>query len=111
VVPGNLKPFSVRTIKKGRAELSGIGRGRPMEQKLGKITHYFQKIGVAVILLEGDLTTGDEIHILGKQTDFHQMVTSMQIEHQSLSKATKGQDIGMKVVQPVHIGDEVYRVA
>jgi hypothetical protein len=81
-----------------------------MEQKLGKITHYFQKVGVAVILLEDDLSTGDEIHIQGKQTDFHQKVTSMQIEHQNLTKATKGQDIGMKVDQPVHEGDEVYRV-
>jgi translation initiation factor IF-2 len=81
-----------------------------MEQRLGKITHYFQKVGVAVILLEGDLSTGDEIHILGKHTDFHQKVTSMQIEHQNLTRATKGQDIGMKVDQPVHEGDEVYRV-
>jgi translation elongation factor EF-Tu-like GTPase len=80
-----------------------------MEQKLGKITHYFQKIGVAVIMLEGDLNAGDEIHILGKQTDFRQKVTSMQIEHQTLTRATKGQDIGLKVAQTVHVGDEVFR--
>jgi hypothetical protein len=82
-----------------------------MEQKLGKITHYFQKVGVAVILLEDDLNTGDEIHILGKHTDFYQKVTSMQIEHQPLTSATKGQDIGLKVIQAVHVGDEVFRVA
>jgi hypothetical protein len=84
--------------------------GNAMEQKLGKITHYFQKIGVAVILLEDNLNTGDEIHILGRHTDFRQKVISMQIEHQTLTSAIKGQDIGLKVIQSVHVGDEVYRV-
>jgi hypothetical protein len=82
-----------------------------MEKRIGKVTHYFHKIGVAVILLNDNLNTGDEIRILGKHTDFYQKVTSMQVEHITITTALRGQDIGLKVVQDVHEGDEVFRVA
>ena len=81
-----------------------------METVIGKVTHYFPKIGVAVILLEGDLANGNEIHIKGAHTDFGQTVTSMQVEHKTIATATQGQDIGMKVSQNVHAGDVVYKV-
>jgi hypothetical protein len=81
-----------------------------METVVGKVTHYFPKVGVAVILLEDDLANGNEIHIKGAHTDFCQTVTSMQIEHTTIATATKGQDIGMKVSQNVHAGDVVYKV-
>jgi methionine aminopeptidase len=81
-----------------------------METVVGKVTHYFPKIGVAVILLEGDLANGTEIHIRGTHSDFCQTVTSMQVEHQTIATATKGQDIGLKVSRNVHSGDVVYKV-
>jgi hypothetical protein len=80
-----------------------------MEQRVGKITHYFPKVGVAVIMLEDTLINGDKIHIKGMHTDFCQTVSSMQVEHASIATAAKGQDIGMKVSQTVHAGDMVYR--
>ena len=81
-----------------------------MEKVVGKITHYFPKVGVAVVILEDNIANGDEIHITGTHSDFRQTVTSMQIEHQTITNATKGQDIGIKVIQNVHAGDVVYRV-
>ena len=81
-----------------------------MENVVGKITHYFPKIGVAVIMLEDTLANGDQIHIRGTHTDFCQTVTSMQVEHKTIPNAVKGQDIGMKVLQNVHGGDIVYKV-
>jgi len=83
-----------------------------MEEKLiGKITHYFNKIGVGVIeISEGKLKAGDKIHIKGATTDFEQSVSSMQIEHETVEKASAGQAIGMKVEQAVHEGDEVYKI-
>ena len=80
-----------------------------MEKIVGKITHYFPKVGVAVIMLEDTISNGDRIHIKGTHSDFYQTVTSMQIEHQSIQTATKGQDLGMKVSQIVHAGDVVYK--
>ncbi len=82
-----------------------------MEKLVGKITHFFNKISVAVVKLTDDeLNVGDTIHIKGKTTDFNQQVSSMQIEHQSIEKAKKGDEIGMKVDSPVHENDEVYKV-
>lgn len=81
-----------------------------METQIGKVTHYFPKIGVAVVYLIGDLKNGDEIRISGPGANFRQLVTSMQIEHTTISSATKGQEIGMKVSQQVHAGDVLYKI-
>jgi predicted ribosome-associated RNA-binding protein Tma20 len=80
-----------------------------MEQLVGKITHYFPKIGVAVVKLSANLRQGDEILVKGTHATFRQMVTSMQVEHANISQAAPGQEIGMKVSQLVHVGDQVYR--
>lgn len=81
------------------------------EKLIGKITHCFGKISVAVIeLTEEDLAVGETIHIKGKTTDFSQVVSSMQIEHQNVEKAKKGESTGLKVDQAVKEGDLVYKV-
>jgi len=82
------------------------------EKKLiGKITHYFTKIGVAVIELSDKLSAGDEILIEGASTNFKQKVTSMQIEHESVKVAKAGDSIGLKVDDRVREGDQVYKVS
>ncbi len=83
-----------------------------MEEKLiGKITHYFTNIGVGVIkITDGELKTGEKIHIKGATSDFEQTVDSMQIEHENIEKAKKGDAIGLKVEQQVREGDEVFKV-
>lgn len=80
------------------------------EKEIGRVTHYYNKIGVGVIELTDTLCVGDTIHIKGATTDFIQKVTSMQIEHQPVEKAEKGQAIGLKVDQPVREKDVVYKV-
>ncbi|MGB9763057.1 MAG: translation elongation factor-like protein [Minisyncoccia bacterium] len=82
-----------------------------MEEKLvGKITHYYDKIQVAIVELTSDLKVNDNIHIKGNNTDFNQVVTSIQKEHQNVSSASKGEMIGMKVDQKVKEGDEIYLI-
>jgi translation elongation factor EF-1alpha len=82
-----------------------------MEKLIGKITHYFNKISVGIIeITDGELAVGDTIHIKGHTSDFTQTVTSMQIEHETVEKAKKGDNIGLKVDNPVHEKDEVYKV-
>jgi len=78
--------------------------------KVGKITHYYNKIGVAVVELSDTLTVGDLIKISGHGREFTQTVESMQIEHEQVKEAKKGQAIGLKVSQEVKEGDEVFRV-
>ncbi len=82
-----------------------------MEKLIGKITHYFGKISVGIIKIEnGELNIGDTIHIKGHTSDFTQTISSMQIEHEQIQKAKKGDDIGIKVDEKVHEHDEVYLV-
>lgn len=86
--------------------------GQTEEMKVGKITHYFAKIGVAVIeIADGSIKAGDEIHIKGHTSDFRQKVSSMQIEHDKVEIAEPGQSIGVKVNSPVRANDIVYKSA
>ena len=77
-------------------------------KQIGKITHYFSKIGVGVLELEGSLKVGDTIVISAHQGDFEQLVDSMQVEHNQVTQAKKGDAVGLKVSEPVKEGDLVY---
>lgn len=77
--------------------------------EIGKITHFFSKIGVAVIELKKPLKVGDTIAIKGPTTDFEQKVDSMQIEHENVKEAKAGQSIGLKVTERVRETDAVYK--
>ena len=77
------------------------------EKLIGKITHYFDKISVAIIELSGVLKVGDRVHVKGSSTDFEQDISSIQIEHEDMKKAKKGDAIGIKVDEKVREGDEV----
>ena len=82
-----------------------------MEEKaIGVVTHYFGKISVGIIQLSDVLKVGDTIHIAGAHDDFTQVVDSMQIEHESVNEAKKGDFIGIKVAQKVHPNDKVLKV-
>jgi putative protease len=78
-------------------------------KEIGKVTHFFSKISVAVVELTATLSVGDKIRIQGPTTDFEQTVESMQIEHQNVKTAKKGQSIGLKVDEPVKEKDTVYK--
>ena len=77
--------------------------------EVGRITHFFSKISVAVIELKAPLKVGDTIVVKGPTTDFEQVVDSMQIEHKNVEKAEPGQSIGLRVVERVRETDMVYK--
>jgi GTPase len=83
-----------------------------MEKKtVGKITRYFEKIGVAVLELSGTLKTGEKIAIEGYAGEsFEQTVGSMQIDKKPVLSAKKGQAIGLKLSQPVKPIAQVFKV-
>ncbi|MEO0072256.1 MAG: hypothetical protein ABIK10_02285 [candidate division WOR-3 bacterium] len=82
-----------------------------IEKKVGKVTHFFGKISVAVVELTDDaLAVGDTIHIKGHTSDFTQKVESMQIEHKNVERAEVGQSVGLKVIAHAHENDIVYKV-
>lgn len=78
---------------------------------IGKVTHYFPKIGVAVIELSDVLKAGDTIRIVGGlETDFNQTVESMEVEHEKVEKAKVGDSVGLKVLEKVREGYKVYKI-
>lgn len=78
---------------------------------IGKITHYFSNIEVAVIGLSAPLKEGDTIRVIGgENTDFTQAVKSMQIEHEEVKSAKKGDSVGLKVQEKVHEGYKVFKI-
>jgi putative protease len=81
------------------------------EEKVGTVTDYYAKIGVAAILLsDGDLRVGDPIRIRGHTTDVRQVVESLEIEHRAVEHAERGQEVAVKVRDRVRRHDEVLRV-
>ena len=81
------------------------------EVELGKVTHYFSKIGVAAIQITQDtLRTGDTIHVKGHTSDFTQKVDAMQIDGRSVAEATIGESIGLRVKDHAREHDQVFKV-
>jgi predicted extracellular nuclease len=81
-----------------------------MEKQIGRVTHYFKRIGVAVLQLSDGLKVGDVVHIRGHAADFTQEVQSMEVEHQKVQSVGPGADVALRVTEHVHEGDAVYRV-
>jgi translation elongation factor EF-1alpha len=79
--------------------------------KVGKVTHYYDKLSVAIIDLDGTLSVGDSIKFVrGGEDLFEQKVDSIQIEHEKKDTAGKGDVIGLKTQEAVKEGTEVYKI-
>ena len=81
-----------------------------MEVEIGKVTHYFNHLNVAVLKLSDGLKLGDTIHVLGHVTDLTEKVSSMQVNHQPVVWVKPGDDVAIRVEEPVREHDVVYRI-
>jgi putative protease len=81
------------------------------EEQIGVVDHWYGGIDVAGVTVTGQkLSVGDNIRFAGHTTDFVTEVGSMQIDHDSVLDAVKGDQVGIKVPHRVRIGDEVLLV-
>ena len=85
--------------------------GGSEEKPIGRVTHYFGKIGVMALDLTDTLSVGETVRVRGHTTDLLVTVGSMQIEHEDVAKAGPGDSVGIKVGEKVRPGDNVYRGA
>ena len=82
------------------------------DYKIGTVKHYYDKLGVAVIILDADLGVGEKIRFVrGGEELFDQNVDSIQVEYEKKDKATKGMSVGIKTKEIVKEGAEVYKVS
>ncbi len=78
---------------------------------IGKITHYYSKLGVASLKLNaGSLKIGDDIFIIGKTTGIVKCkIKSMEISKKTVCRVRKGQEVAIEIPK-CRKGDEVYKV-
>jgi hypothetical protein len=113
------KPAKKRKVLRKVARKKKIIKKRPLKKApltkkikatvIGTVTHYFPKVRAAVVKLKTGFSLGDAVRIKGHTTDFTQNVISMQIEHVPITKAKKGQEIGLLVNSRVRQHDIVYK--
>jgi len=80
------------------------------EKQIGTVSNYFDHVKVAAIKLTTALKVGDKVRISGGEVDFTQPIKSMQIMHDKVEKAKKGDEIGIKVKNKVRKGYKVFKV-
>ena len=112
-----VQPPVVAPVPAEKAEQATLGTEparaaqQTTEERVGVVTHYYTRLGVAIVRLEsGTLRLGDTVHVRGHTSDFRQTVTSLQIEHRPVEEVRAGQEFGMRVVEHAREHDVVYRV-
>ena len=83
-----------------------------MDKPIGKVVHFYDKLGVAIVDLQsGGIKVGEEVKFKRGDDEFTQKVESLQVEHQSVDAVKKGDSFGLKVDKPTKPGTEVYAIA
>jgi translation initiation factor IF-2 len=79
--------------------------------QVGVVKNFFVKLNVAAIeVTKGEFEVGDVLWFKGYTTDFKQEVQSIQEEKQAITKAVKGQLVGIQVTDRVRENDLVFKV-
>ncbi len=82
-----------------------------MNKPIGKVVHFYDKLGVAIVdLNSGSLKVGEEIKFKRGDGEFSQKIESLQVDHESVDSVKKGDSFGLKVDKPVKVGTEVFLV-
>lgn len=118
--PAAKKPVKKAVVKKKVAPKKATPKKKVVAKKaaapkvskpIGRVTHYFDHLKVAVISLEKgkSLKIGDSIRIEGGEVDFVQPIDSLQVEHEAVQTVKAGDDFGIKVKKLVREGYRVHQ--
>jgi len=80
------------------------------QNPIGEVTHYYSKIGVAIVKFFKTVPVGTRVKFHGATTDFEQTISSMQFDHREVSEAKKGEEVGIKVDFKVREGDKIFEI-
>lgn len=91
-------------------QTSSYNQATHAKQDIGEVVNFYSQVNAAEIRLWNPLKVGDEIIVQGPTTgSVIQKVESMQIDHQNIVEARKGQNVGILLTGKVRPGDLVYR--
>ena len=71
---------------------------------IGKVIHYYDKIGVAVVKLEKTLKVEDKVKFTKGDKSFEQTIESMQLDHKTVASGKKNDEVAIKVDEVVKSG-------
>ena len=78
-------------------------------KQIGEVLNYFEHVGVVALKLLAPLKLGDTLRFIGGETDFTEVVDSMQIHGKNVSSAKKGDEVGIRISEKVRKGYKVLK--
>lgn len=78
-----------------------------MGKELGKVIHWYDKINVAVVELSAPLSKGDKVVVKRGDEEFEDTITSIQIDHEDVDSAKKGDNAAVKLSKKAKEGSLV----
>ena len=78
------------------------------DKPIGKVIHWYDKIGVAVVKLAKGLKVGDSIKVKHGEVEFGEEVASMQLNHEPVKSGKKGEEVAIKLSQKAAEGSEIH---
>jgi putative protease len=97
------KKISVKKTKKSIQK-----KATKATKPIGVVTHFYTEIKVAIVKFKQPIRLGVELNFKGATTDFNEVIKSMQYNHEFITTAPKGKQIGIKVKKRVRQGDDIY---
>ncbi len=97
-----------KSVKPKKPKIKKVKK-ESVEKPLGEVSNYFEHVGAVAIKLKDGLKVGDKIKFVGGEVDFEQEVKSMQIQHEAVQKAKKGDEVGIKIKEKVRKGCKVFK--
>ncbi|MBI5155944.1 hypothetical protein HZA45_01575 [Candidatus Peregrinibacteria bacterium] len=97
-----LRPKKKTVVKKAKK------RG-PALKILGRVVHYYDRLGVAIVELAAPMKVGDTVKMKRGESESLQEIHSLQIDHTPVTSAKKKAVVGLKVDQEVAEGTLVMK--
>jgi hypothetical protein len=81
------------------------------ENLIGEVTHYYSGAHAAIIRFFKPVAIGAKVRFKGATTDFEEVISSMELNHEKITEVKAGEEVGVEVLEKVREGDKVFLVA
>lgn len=85
-------------------------KAKSKDKPIGVVTHWYDKIAVAVLNLKSALKVGDKIKVTHGEEEFEDVVSSMQVDHKPIESVKKGADVAVKLSGKAKEGALVFKI-